>query len=178
MRHRVIGKKLNRDKDHRRSLMKNLASSLILNGKIETSVVKAKFIRPFVEKLVTKAKDSSFHNVKLLRARLGNEEALRKLFSELAPSYSDRDGGYTRISRTGKIQKGDNSELATIEFVTSPVKETKEKSSETRKTKKVKEEKNKEVSETKVEEVKESEEVKEVAQEAKEEVENSEKVNE
>lgn len=117
MRHRVVGKKLNRDKDHRRSLMKNLASSLILNGKIETSVVKAKFIRPFVEKLITKAKDSSFHNIKLLRSKIGNEEALRKLLTEVAPVYSSRNGGYTRIQRIGKIQKGDNSELATIELI-------------------------------------------------------------
>jgi large subunit ribosomal protein L17 len=118
MRHRVIGKKLNRDKDHRQALMKNLASSLLLHGKIETTLVKAKFIRPFVEKLITKAKDNSYNSLRLLRSRLGNEEALNKLFSDIAPSYKERNGGYTRIQRTGKIRKGDNSELATIELVT------------------------------------------------------------
>jgi large subunit ribosomal protein L17 len=119
MRHRVVGKKLSRDKDHRKALMKNLASSLLLNGKIETTLVKAKFIRPFVEKLITKAKDNSFNSLRLLRSRLGNEDALRKLFSEIAPSYKERNGGYTRIQRTGKIRKGDNSELAIIELVSS-----------------------------------------------------------
>jgi len=117
MRHRVVGKKLNRDKDHREALLKNLASSLLLSGKIETTVTKAKFVRPFVEKLITKAKDSSFNSLKLIRSRLGNEAALRKLVSEVAPSFNDRNGGYTRIQKTGKIRKGDNSELATIELV-------------------------------------------------------------
>jgi len=121
MRHRVIGKKLNRDKDHRQALMKNLASSLLLHGKIETTLVKAKFIRPFVEKLITKAKDNSYNSLRLLRSRLGNEEALNKLFSDIAPSYKERNGGYTRIQRTGKIRKGDNSELATIELVTNNI---------------------------------------------------------
>jgi len=117
MRHRVIGKKLSRDKDHREALLKNLASSLILNGKIETTLVKAKFVRPFVEKLITKAKDNSFNSLRLLRTKLGNEEALRVLFNEVSPTFSNRNGGYTRISRVGKIRKGDNAELATIELV-------------------------------------------------------------
>lgn len=133
MRHRVTGKKLNRDKDHRRSLIKNLASSLILNGRIETSITKAKFIRPLVEKLVTKAKDSSYHSLKLVRSKLGNEEALRKLFSEIAPANKDRNGGYTRIMRTGKIQRGDNSELAIIEFLDKTVTENKKKDTKDKK---------------------------------------------
>jgi len=118
MRHRVVGKKLNRDKDHRAALLKNMASSLILAGKIETSVVKAKFLRPFVEKLITKAKNDSFTSLQLLRSKLGNEEAIRKLFKEVAPSMKDRNGGYTRIKKLGKIRKGDSSEVAMIELVT------------------------------------------------------------
>jgi large subunit ribosomal protein L17 len=118
MRHRVGGKQLNRDKDHREALLKNLASSLILSGKIETSVVKAKFLRPFVEKLVTKAKNDTFTSLQLLRTKLGNEEAIRKLFKEIAPAMKDRNGGYTRIKKLGKIRKGDSSEVAMIEFVT------------------------------------------------------------
>jgi large subunit ribosomal protein L17 len=117
MRHRVVGKKLNRDKDHREALLKNLASSLLINGKIETTLTKAKFVRPFVEKLITKAKDNSFNALRLVRSRLGNEIALEKLFSEVAPSFKERNGGYTRIQRVGKIRKGDNSELATIELI-------------------------------------------------------------
>ncbi|NBO36861.1 50S ribosomal protein L17, partial [bacterium] len=109
MRHRVGGKKLNRDKDHRAALLKNLASSLILNGKIETSVTKAKFLRPFVERLITKAKDSSFNSLRVLRSKIGNEDAIRKLITEVAPKMKDRNGGYTRISKLGIIRKGDNS---------------------------------------------------------------------
>ena len=131
MRHRVVGKKLSRDKDHRAALLKNLASALILNGRIETSVVKAKFVQPFVEKLITKAKDSSYASLRLLRSRLGNEEALRKLFTEIAPEFKERNGGYTRVRKLGIIRKGDNSELAMIELVsntkdTPEVKEIKE----------------------------------------------------
>lgn len=119
MRHRVVGKKLNRDKDHRAALLKNLASSLIMNGKIETTLVKAKFVKPFIEKLITKAKDNSFNSLRLLKSRLGSDEAIRKLVSEVAPTFKERNGGYTRIQRSGKIRKGDNSELAIIEFVSS-----------------------------------------------------------
>jgi len=118
MRHRVGGKQLNRDKDHREALLKNLATSLIMSGKIETSVVKAKFLRPFIEKLITKAKNDTFTSLQLLRTKLGNEEALRKLFKEIAPSMKERNGGYTRIKKLGKIRKGDSSEVAIIEFVT------------------------------------------------------------
>jgi large subunit ribosomal protein L17 len=117
MRHRVGGKKLNRDKDHRAALLKNLASSLILNGKIETSVTKAKFLRPFVERLITKAKDSSFNSLRVLRSKIGNEDAIRKLITEVAPKMKDRNGGYTRISKLGIIRKGDNSEMAKIEII-------------------------------------------------------------
>lgn len=117
MRHRVGGKQLNRDKDHREALLKNLAASLLINGKIETTLAKAKFVKPFVEKLITKAKDNSFNSLRLLRSRLGNEIALEKLFSEIAPTFKERNGGYTRIQRVGKIRKGDNSELATIELI-------------------------------------------------------------
>lgn len=117
MRHRVVGKKLNRDKDHRLALAKNLASSLLINGKIETTLTKAKFVKPFVEKLITKAKKNTYNSLRLLKSRLNDEVAIEKLFSDIAPSYKDRNGGYTRIKRTGKIRKGDNSELAIIELV-------------------------------------------------------------
>lgn len=154
MRHRVVGKKLNRDKDHRQALLKNLASSLILNGKIETSVIKAKFMKPFVEKLITKAKDGSYNSVRLLRSRIGNEEALRKLISEIAPSFKERNGGYTRIKKLGVIRKGDNSEMAMIELVTSekPAKEVREEVKKVSKPK-VKKEAPQESIENKVEEV-------------------------
>jgi large subunit ribosomal protein L17 len=117
MRHRVIGKKLSRDKDHRQALIKNLSSSIILNGKIETTLTKAKFIRPLVEKLITKAKDNSFNTLRILRTKINNEDALRKLITEVAPSFINRNGGYTRILKTGKVRKGDNAEMAVIELL-------------------------------------------------------------
>jgi len=118
MRHRVAGKKLNRDKDHRESLLKNLAISVLLHGKVETSITKAKFVRPFVEKLITKAKNNSYSSLRDLRTNISNEHALKKLFSEIAPVMLQRPGGYTRIKRLGVIRKGDNSEMATFELVT------------------------------------------------------------
>jgi len=121
MRHRVAGKKLNRDKDHRQSLLKNLAISVLLHGKVETSITKAKFVRPFVEKLITKAKTNTYSSLKDLRSKISNEDALRKLFSEIAPQMSERHGGYTRIKRLGVIRKGDNSEMARIEIVSNDI---------------------------------------------------------
>jgi large subunit ribosomal protein L17 len=123
MKHRVAGKKLNRDKDHRQSLLKNLATSVLLHGKVETSITKAKFVRPFVEKLITKAKNNTYPSLKDLRTKISNEEALKKLFSEIAPMMVNRPGGYTRIKRLGIIRKGDNSEMASIEIISNTTSE-------------------------------------------------------
>lgn len=119
MRHRVKGKKLNRDMDHRRALRKNLATSIIENDSVITSITKAKYVRPYVEKLVTKARsiEKDKKNVlDYLRAHLTTDEAVRRLVEEVAPKFKDRPGGYTRIVRVGN-RSGDNAMKAKISFV-------------------------------------------------------------
>lgn len=116
MRHRVVGKKLNRDAGHRKALVRNLADSLIIHKKIETTVAKAKFLRPYIERLITRAKKSNdFNTVKYMRTKLISEDAIRTLLTEVAPKFSNRNGGYTRIKRTGN-RVGDQAETAKIEF--------------------------------------------------------------
>ena len=117
MRHRVQGKKLNRDPAHRKALMKNLSTSLITHKSIETTLAKAKFVRPYVEKLVTKAKnDQSFTTVKCLKNKLTTKTAVRSLIDDIAPLYKKRNGGYTRIIKLPE-RDGDNAKMARIEFI-------------------------------------------------------------
>ena len=116
MRHRVYGRTLGRDKDHRRALLRNLSRALILEGSIKTTLAKAKFVRPYVEKLVTKAKKSNPHSLRLVRSKLPDEKAIRVLFEEIAPKFLSRAGGYTRIVKLG-FRQGDNAPLARIEWV-------------------------------------------------------------
>lgn len=133
MRHRVVGKKLNRDQDHRKSLALNLSSQIIEEEKINTTLAKAKFVKPKVEKLITKAvrahksddKIFKFNTVKALRKDLRSEDVIRKLVEDIAPKFSGRAGGYTKITKTGN-RDGDNAPTARIELVTS-LEETKEK---------------------------------------------------
>lgn len=138
MRHNVSTKKLNRAVDHRNALMKNLSVSLVEHGNIETTLAKAKYLRPFIEKLVTKAKKGDQASVRLLRSRLGNEVAVRKLIDNLGPMFKDRNGGYTRIKKLAK-RDGDKALMARIEFLierkrkTTPVTEPKEKEATTTK---------------------------------------------
>ncbi|MBW6442074.1 50S ribosomal protein L17 [Patescibacteria group bacterium] len=133
MRHRVVKKILNRDKDHREALISNLSSQLIEEGKINTTLAKAKALRPKFEKLVTKAvkahkSDDSifkFNTVKLLRKKIRSESAIRKLMEDVAPKFSNRPGGYTKIIKTGN-RDGDKAQTARIELV-SDLEETKAK---------------------------------------------------
>lgn len=125
MRHRVAKKKLSRDTGHRKALLRNLSRALILEGRIETTLPKAKFVKPYVEKLVTKAKKGSdFNNLNLVNSKLRSKSALRKLFNDIAPSYAKRAGGYTRITKLG-FRDGDNAPLARLEWVAEPKKSTK-----------------------------------------------------
>ena len=133
MRHRVVKKKLNRDMDHRKSLALNLSSQIIENGKINTTLAKAKWVKPKIEKLITKAikahksddKIFKLNTVKALRKSLRSEEVIKKLMEEIAPKFLERAGGYTKIIKTGN-RDGDNSLTARIELVSS-LEETKEK---------------------------------------------------
>lgn len=115
-RHGYKGRKFNRETDQRRALIKGLADSLIEHGSIETTLPKAKEIRPYVEKLVTKAKKGDLHNRRVVIARLHNKTTAHKLFDEIAPQLSHRQSGYLRIERTG-YRRGDNAPLARISFV-------------------------------------------------------------
>ena len=120
MRHRVKTKSLHRDLDHRKSLMKNLSESLIIHEKIVTTITKAKYLRPHIEKLITRARlGNNFNNVKFLRTRIHSEEAIKKLVSDVAPRFSDRLGGYTRITKL-PARSGDNAMMARIELVEKP----------------------------------------------------------
>ena len=116
MRHRHGYRKLGRTSSHRKALLKNLSIALIENGRIETTLPKAKELRSFFEKLVTKAKvgDSNAHRA--VFAYLQNKEATKKLMNEIAPEYSNRNGGYTRIIKT-RIRRGDAAPMAFIELV-------------------------------------------------------------
>lgn len=117
MRHRVGKKKLSRTTSHRQALLRNLSRSLILNGSIETTVAKAKFVKPYVEKLVTKAKNSTdFITINRVRAKLNSEEATKTLFSDIAPDYKNREGGYTRIVKLG-FRAGDRAPMVRLEWV-------------------------------------------------------------
>jgi len=117
MRHRVAKKKLGRTTSHRVALIKNLATSLIMGEKIETTLAKAKFVKPYIEKLITRVKhDSTYNTVRYLNTKLQTEESIKKLMSDVAPRFTNRPGGYTRLVRT-KIRDGDNAVLARIEFV-------------------------------------------------------------
>jgi large subunit ribosomal protein L17 len=121
MRHRLHGRKLNRSTAHRRALRRNLARSLFLafGGKehIITTPQKAKFARPFIEKLITLARDKSLHNYRRGLQLLGDKTLTRKLFDEIGPRYRERPGGYTRIIRTSRRRLGDRAGQVLFGFV-------------------------------------------------------------
>ena len=103
---------------HQRHMMANLAASLIIsdNGAITTTVAKAKALRPYVEKLITKAKHGGVHRQRNVVAKIHDVDAAHKLFAEIGPRYADRNGGYTRIYKLGP-RHGDNAPMARIELV-------------------------------------------------------------
>jgi len=118
MRHRVKTRKLSRKPAHRVAMMRNIAAAIIEHERIETTVTKAKAMRPMVEKLVTLAKEKNLHNFRRALSILGNNrEATQKLFDVLGPRFKDRSGGYTRILKQDKYRLGDNTQLALFEFV-------------------------------------------------------------
>jgi large subunit ribosomal protein L17 len=116
MRHKVATFKIGRSGAHRRAMLANMVSSLYENGQIETTLVKAKEARRFAERLITIGKKGDLHNIRLAVARLRNKEMVRKLFTEIAPSYEGRNGGYTRIVKLGK-RRGDAAEMCILQLV-------------------------------------------------------------
>src|SRR5947209_19081934 len=116
MRHKVAGFKLGRTTSHRRSLLRNLVTSLILEERIETTVPKAKALRPRVEKMITLGKRGDLAARRQAAAYLMTDEAVRKLFDTVGPRFGDRQGGYLRIVRTA-WRKGDGADKAFIELL-------------------------------------------------------------
>ena len=116
MRHNKNFNHLGRKAGHRKALMSNMASSLILHKRIETTVAKAKAVKQFVEPLVTKSKEDSTHSRRVVFSDLKQKEAVTELFRTIAPKIADRPGGYTRILKTG-FRLGDGADMCIIEFV-------------------------------------------------------------
>ena len=116
MRHKVAGFKLGRTTSHRRSLLRNLVTSLILEERVETTVPKAKALRPQIEKMITLGKRGDLSARRQASRYVMTEDALRKLFDTLGPRFGDRNGGYVRIVRAG-WQKGDGADKAFIELL-------------------------------------------------------------
>jgi large subunit ribosomal protein L17 len=123
MRHRNAGRTLGRNAAHRRALFRNLARALFEHGRIITTVAKAKEVRPYVERLITIAKRGladpakALHARRLCLERLPDKDAVKKLFSEVAPRYTDRAGGYTRVIKRHERRLGDAGETAFLELL-------------------------------------------------------------
>ncbi len=117
MRHLKKGKKFHRLRGDRISFMRNLANDLIRSGKIETTEVRAKAIRPVVEKLVTFAKKQTLASRRIIQSRVQNDTVTEKLYHDLGPKYAERAGGFLRITKLSATRKRDATKMATIEFV-------------------------------------------------------------
>ncbi|NRA41119.1 MAG: 50S ribosomal protein L17 [Pseudomonadales bacterium] len=120
MRHRKSGRKLNRNSSHRSAMFKNMTISLVEHELIKTTLPKAKELRRIAEPLITLAKEDSVANRRLANSRLGSDEAVGKLFSELGPRYESRPGGYIRILKCG-YRAGDKAPMAYVELVDRPL---------------------------------------------------------
>lgn len=116
MRHRLQGRKFGRETDARRLMMRNLVRSMVEHGQINTTLAKAKEMRRFVERVITYGKNDTVHSRRLAYSVLGNRDLVKKLFDEIAPTFADRNGGYTRVLKAG-FRKGDNAPMAIIQFV-------------------------------------------------------------
>lgn len=116
MRHRKKGKKIGRTSSHRKRTLQALSNALIENKRITTTVAKAKALRPFVEPLITRAKEDTQHNRRQVFRHLQSNDAIEELFGEVSERVGDRPGGYTRIIKLGQ-RSGDGAELAMVELV-------------------------------------------------------------
>lgn len=129
MRHRQSGRQLNRNSSHRKAMFRNMASSLFEHEVIRTTVPKAKELRRVVEPLITRSKDDSVANRRIVFDRIRNRDMVTKLFTELGPRYQARPGGYLRILKCG-FRTGDKAPMAIVELVDRPVVEEVEESAE------------------------------------------------
>lgn len=117
MRHLKKNRKFGKKTGPRRSFLRNLSNDLIRSGRIETTEIRAKALRPLVERSVTIAKKNDLSSRRLLISRLHNQDVVKKLCDEIAPKYKDRNGGYLRITKLSKSRKRDGTPVAIIEFV-------------------------------------------------------------
>lgn len=109
-------RKLNLPTDQRMALLKNLVTSLLENGRIETTVTRAKEARSLAEKMITLGKTNTLHSRRQALAFITKEDVVKKLFDEIAPKYAERNGGYTRVMKTGP-RRGDAAPMAIVELV-------------------------------------------------------------
>ncbi|HIQ80791.1 MAG TPA: 50S ribosomal protein L17 [Candidatus Scatavimonas merdigallinarum] len=109
-------RKLGRATAHRTAMLRAMVTFLLENGKIETTVTRAKEVSSLAEKMITIAKESNLHNKRLALSFVTKEDVVYKLFNEIAPKYKDRNGGYTRVTKLGP-RRGDAAEMAIIELV-------------------------------------------------------------
>ena len=116
MRHNKAINHLGRKSGHRKALMANMATSLILHKRIQTTVAKAKALKSYVEPLITKSKEDTTHSRRVVFSYLKNKYAVTELFRVIAPKITDRPGGYTRVLKTG-FRQGDGADMALIELV-------------------------------------------------------------
>lgn len=116
MRHAKKNNHLGRTDAHRKAMLSNMATSLIMHKRINTTLAKAKELRKYIEPMVTRSKNDTTHSRRIVFAQLHNKYAVTELFREISQKVGDRPGGYTRILKTG-FRKGDNAEMCLIEFV-------------------------------------------------------------
>ncbi|HXE58110.1 MAG TPA: 50S ribosomal protein L17 [Gemmatimonadales bacterium] len=116
MRHAAKGRQLSRTASHRRALLNNLATSLFEHGRVDTTLAKAKELRPVAERLITLARRGDLHARRLAERRIRKPEVLRRLFAEIGPRFASRPGGYTRILKLGH-RSGDGADVARIELL-------------------------------------------------------------
>ena len=109
-------RKLGRTTAHRKAMLRGMVTLLLSNGKMETTVTRAKEVRPMAEKMITLAKENTLHSRRQVLAYVTKEDTVKKLFDEIAPKYADRNGGYTRIIKTSP-RRGDAAEMCIIELV-------------------------------------------------------------
>ena len=109
-------RKLGRTTDHRKAMLRAMVTFLLENGQIETTVTRAKEVRAVAEKMITIAKTNDLHSKRQVMAYVTKESVAKKLFDEIAPNYADRQGGYTRVIKTGP-RRGDAAEMALIQLV-------------------------------------------------------------
>jgi large subunit ribosomal protein L17 len=147
MRHKVAGRKLGRTSSHRRALLRNLATALFQKERILTTLPKAKELRPVVEKLISEGRKGTLHARRKILGYLMTKDVAHKVMEEIAPRFTDRPGGYTRIIKVG-WRDGDKAEMALIELLGSELKVTDKKKTAKAKSK-AKEEKEPEPSEEK-----------------------------